>query len=147
VVFWGISTLIAGFAGNYTILVAARALLGISQGFLWPVSNVLTARWFPLAERGRAKSVWLGGINLGFAVSGFVVTGAIGFADWQGAFFLLTALAVVICIPAAWFLLHDDPASEPSSSRSSASRASPPWPGRACSTAWLPRGAWAGRTE
>lgn len=112
-VFWGISTLIAGFAGNYTILIIARALLGISQGFLWPVSNVLTARWFPLAERGRAKSVWLGGINLGFAISGFVISGAIGFAAWQGAFFLLTGLAIVICVPAAWFLLHDDPAREP----------------------------------
>jgi MFS family permease len=112
-VFWGISTLIAGFAGTYMVLVIARALLGVSQGFLWPVSNVLTARWFPLAERGRAKSVWLGGINLGFAISGFVISGAIGFGNWQGAFFLLTGLAIVICLPAAWFLLHDDPAREP----------------------------------
>lgn len=112
-VFWGISTLVAGFAGSYTVLVVARALLGVSQGFLWPVSNALTARWFPLAERGRAKSVWIGGINLGFALSGFVITGSIGLWNWQGAFFVLTALAIVICIPAAWFLLHDDPAGEP----------------------------------
>jgi MFS family permease len=112
-VFWGISTLIAGFAANYMALLGARALLGISEGFLWPISNVLTARWFPLSERGRAKSVWLGGINLGFALSGFVISGAISVGTWRGAFFLLTGLAFVICIPAAWFLLRDDPSREP----------------------------------
>lgn len=107
--FWALSTLIAGLAGNVAVLLTGRALLGVAEGFLWPLSNALTARWFPLSERGRAKSVWIGGINLGFALSGFVVTGAIEFSSWRGAFFLLTALALVICIPAAWFLLHDDP--------------------------------------
>jgi MFS family permease len=111
--FWAVSTVIAGLAGNVPTLLGARALLGVSEGFLWPLSNALTARWFPLSERGRAKSVWIGGINLGFALSGFVISGAIGVSSWRGAFFLLTALAVVVCIPAAWFLLHDDPAQEP----------------------------------
>jgi MFS family permease len=109
---WAISTLIAGLAPNYLALLGGRALLGVSEGFLWPVSNVLTARWFPLSERGRAKSVWIGGINLGFALSGFVINGAIGAWTWRGAFFLLTGLAIVVCVPVAWFLLRDDPAKE-----------------------------------
>ena len=77
-VFWGVSTLICGFAPNYLVLLGGPALLDISEGFLWPLSNVLTARWFPVSERGRAQSVWLGAINLGFALSGFVINGAIG---------------------------------------------------------------------
>jgi MFS family permease len=110
-VFWGVSTLICGFAPNYLVLLGGRALLGISEGFLWPLSNVLTARWFPVSERGRAQSVWLGAINLGFALSGFIINGAIGAWGWRGAFFLLSGLALVICVPAAWFLLRDDPSS------------------------------------
>jgi MFS family permease len=82
-VFWGVSTLICGFAPNYLVLLGGRALLGVSEGFLWPLSNVLTARWFPVSERGRAKSVWIGAINLGFALSGFVINGAIGAWGWR----------------------------------------------------------------
>jgi MFS family permease len=112
-VFWGLSTLAAGLATTVPLLLGARAALGVAEGFLWPMSNALTARWFPAAERGRAKSVWIGGINAGFALSGFVVTGAIAISSWRGAFFLLTALALVVCLPVAYFLLRDDPAQEP----------------------------------
>lgn len=108
--FWGLSTLIAGFAGGFTMLLVSRALLGAAEGFLWPVSNALTARWFPLSERGRAKSIWINGINLGFAVSGFVVTTALGLVTWRGVFFTLTGLALLICVPAAIVLIRDDPA-------------------------------------
>lgn len=116
-VFWAVSTLIAGFAGTVPVLLGARALLGVSEGFLWPLSNALTARWFPLGERARAKSLWIGAINLGFALSGFVITGAIEATSWRGAFFFLTAIALVLCLPAAWFFLQDDPAQQPRVSR------------------------------
>ncbi|MFI6349158.1 MFS transporter [Streptomyces sp. NPDC050560] len=111
--FWGLTTLAAGVAANVPTLLIARGALGVAEGFLWPMSNALTARWFPHAERSRAKSVWIGGINVGFALSGFVITGAIAVSSWRGAFFLLTALALVVCVPVAWFLLRDDPAQEP----------------------------------
>jgi MFS family permease len=109
-VFWALSTLLAGLANGVVMLLVARALLGASEGFLWPVSNALTARWFPLSERGRAKSVWINGINFGFAISGFLVIGAIGALGWRGVFFLLTAIALVICVPAALLFIRDDPA-------------------------------------
>ncbi|MCA1220796.1 MFS transporter [Streptomyces sp. 8L] len=110
---WGVSTLLAGVATNVTLLMVGRAMLGITEAFLLPMSNALTARWFPHAERSRAKAVWVCGINAGFALSGFVVTGAIAVSSWRGAFFLLTILAIVVCVPLAWLLLRDDPALEP----------------------------------
>lgn len=109
-IFWGLSTLLAGFANGFAVLLVSRALLGTAEGFLWPVSNAVTARWFPLSERGRAKSVWINGINLGFAASGFVVTAGLGLVAWRGVFFILTGLAFVVCVPAALFLIRDDPA-------------------------------------
>ncbi|GHJ35716.1 MFS transporter [Streptomyces sp. TS71-3] len=111
--FWGLSTLAAALAVDVPMLLVARGALGVAEGFLWPMSNALTARWFPGAERSRAKSVWIGAINVGFAISGFVITGAIGVTDWRGAFGLLTILSLVVCVPTAWFLLHDSPEQAP----------------------------------
>lgn len=109
-VFWAISTLICGLAPNYGVLLFGRALLGVSEGFLWPLSNAVTARWFPRSERARAKSVWIGAINLGFAVAAYLINAAIGVTNWRGGFFLLSILAVVVALPAALFWMKDDPA-------------------------------------
>jgi predicted MFS family arabinose efflux permease len=77
---WGLSALLAASASGVGVLLVSRAVLGAAEGFLRPVSNALTARWFPLSERGRAKSIWINGINVGLAVSGFLVNGVIGLA-------------------------------------------------------------------
>jgi MFS family permease len=110
---WGLSTLLAASANGLTVLLISRAVLGAAEGFLWPVSNALTARWFPLSERGRAKSIWINGINLGLAVSGFLVIGVIGISGWRGVFLVLSGLALLVCVPAAMFFVRDDPAEDP----------------------------------
>jgi MFS family permease len=110
---WGASTLLAAAASGMTMLLVSRAILGAAEGFLWPASNALTARWFPLSERGRAKSIWINGINIGLAVSGFLVNGVIGLSGWRAVFLVLTALAWLVCVPAAIFLMRDDPDRHP----------------------------------
>ncbi|MCL6592536.1 MAG: MFS transporter [Alicyclobacillus sp.] len=106
---WALSTLIAATAANFTVLFLSRVLLGVSEAFLWPVSNSLTARWFPQSERGRAKSVWINGTNLGPAIAGFLVTGLIASFQWRGVFWFLTAAAALLCIPAVLILVRDNP--------------------------------------
>jgi MFS family permease len=106
---WAISTLVAGLSVNFAMLVASRALLGVAEAYLWPVSNSLTARWFPQSERARAKSIWINGINLGLAIAGFVVTAAIGPFGWRGVFFVLTGLALLVCLPMAALAIKDNP--------------------------------------
>src|SRR4051812_20063711 len=64
-VLWGISTGMAAISPNFTTLFISRCILGLSEAFLWPVSNSLTARWFPQSERGRAKSIWINGVSIG----------------------------------------------------------------------------------
>lgn len=110
---WGLSTLLAASANGVVVLLISRAILGAAEGFLWPVSNALTARWFPLSERGRAKSIWINGINIGLAISGFLVIGVIGLAGWRGVFVVLTALAWLVCVPAVLLFVRDDPAQHP----------------------------------
>jgi MFS family permease len=110
---WGLSTLLAAAANGLAVMLVSRAILGGAEGFLWPASNALTARWFPLSERGRAKSIWISGINVGLAVSGFLVNGVIALGGWRAVFLVLTALALLICVPAVFFLVRDDPAEHP----------------------------------
>jgi MFS family permease len=112
-ILWGLSTLLAASANGLVVLLISRAILGAAEGFLWPVSNALTARWFPLSERGRAKSIWINGINAGLAISGFLVIGVIGISGWRGVFIVLSALALLVCVPAAIFFVRDDPAQHP----------------------------------
>jgi MFS family permease len=110
---WGLSTLLAAAANGLPVLLVSRAVLGAAEGFLWPASNALTARWFPLSERGRAKSIWINGINVGLAVSGFLVNGVIALSGWRAVFLVLSGLAVLVCVPVAVFLIRDDPARHP----------------------------------
>jgi MFS family permease len=152
-VLWAVSTLIAAFATGLAVLLFSRGLLGAAEGFLWPVSNALTARWFPLSERGRAKSVWINGINAGFAISGFLVIGVIGVSGWRGVFLLLSALALFVCVPAAVFGIRDEPSAHPQVSaaelaviRADQLEAGPGRPAREIRSGayWLAVAAWVG---
>lgn len=109
VIFWGVSTALAAISPNFTVLMISRLLLGLSEAYLWPVSNSLTARWFPLKERGRAKSIWINGVSVGAGISGFIVLGLIDDIGWRGVFWFFTALSFVICLPMILFLVKDDP--------------------------------------
>ncbi|WP_206920524.1 MFS transporter, partial [Alicyclobacillus suci] len=70
---WAMSTEISALAPNLLVMLVARTLLGLAEGYTWPVANSLTARWFPLSERGRAKAVWLSATCIGPGVSGYIV--------------------------------------------------------------------------
>ncbi|WCK52326.1 MFS transporter [Aneurinibacillus sp. Ricciae_BoGa-3] len=106
---WALSTLLAAVTPNFQLLFISRIVLGFSEAFLWPVSNSLTARWFPTHERGRAKSIWVNGTNIGPAISGFVVTLLIHQFQWRGVFWFLTVFAALVCIPMIVFLIKDNP--------------------------------------
>ena len=108
-VLWGISTGLAAIAPNFTILFISRCILGLSEAFLWPVSNSLTARWFPKSERGRAKSIWINGVSVGAGIAGFVVLGLLQLTSWRGIFWVLTGLSFLICLPLLLILVKDDP--------------------------------------
>ncbi|BCJ86256.1 MFS transporter [Effusibacillus dendaii] len=106
---WGLSTGIAALAPNFTVLLISRIILGVSEAALWPLSNSLTARWFPLSERGRAKSFWINGTIIGPAISGFVIDFLLEIFNWRGVFWSLTFLAIVVCLPLFGFILKESP--------------------------------------
>lgn len=109
---WGLSTMMAALSTDYTVLMISRGLLGLAEGFLWPVSNALTARWFPLKERGRAKAIWINGTNVGPALAGFLVIALMGPFQWRGVFWFLTGAAIIVCLPMVLFLVRNDPSQD-----------------------------------
>lgn len=108
---WAIAE--AGFASSHNLwqLIAARLLLGVGEGFAFPVSLTLTQRWFPDRERSFANGLWIQGANVGavFVMPAFaVMTVDIG---WWAPFWALAVASLLIGIYFVW-AYRDDPAQD-----------------------------------
>src|SRR3972149_6125282 len=81
-------------------LLIARFLLGAAEGNMWPVSNALTNRWFPVREHSRAQTFWLSGSVLGTALGIPVVSALMLASGWRG---VLGGFALLFPVPIATF--------------------------------------------
>lgn len=110
-VIWAVSE--AGFAASQSLwqLVAARLLLGVGEGFAFPVSLVITRRWFPDRERSFANGIWIEGAEIGAAFAlplfGVLMTDF----GWQSPFWILAIASILIGV-IFWWLYRDDPNSD-----------------------------------
>ena len=77
-------------------LLVARFLLGTAEGNMWPVSNALTNRWFPMREHSRAQAFWLTGSTTGTAIGIPVVSALMLASGWRG---MLVAFALLSLVP------------------------------------------------
>ncbi|MGA3127311.1 MAG: MFS transporter [Candidatus Korobacteraceae bacterium] len=106
---WGVSLLLSGVAHTIGAVVTARIVLGVGEGFMFPVANAFVANWFPVKERGRANSIWLNGTPLSQVLSGAMVVAVISAGGWWTLFYFLAALSLLIPLPLAIFLMRDRP--------------------------------------
>jgi MFS family permease len=106
---WGLSTVLSAISPNLGVLLFSRLLLGLAEGYTWPVANSLTARWFPKAERGRAKALWISSTCVAPAMSGFVTSTLLDWLPWRGVFWVLGGISLVICLPLVMKFLEDTP--------------------------------------
>jgi len=88
------------------LLIALRALEGMSEGVTFPAMFVLFACWIPPAERSRAVTFTCSGVQVG-SVVGMQISGVLcdyGFAGgWPSVFYVLGTVGCVWSF--AWFLL------------------------------------------
>ncbi|GAA1482517.1 MFS transporter [Gordonia sinesedis] len=97
---FGVASVIAAFAPNAAVLIAARALMGIGGATLMPSSLSLIANMFPDARaRARAIGVWTAAFAGGSAI-GPVVGGVLLHHFWWGVVFLINVpvLAVLFAL-------------------------------------------------
>lgn len=106
---WIVSCALGALAHSVLVLVISRVLLGLCEGYSWPVGNALTVRWFPAGRRARIRALWMSAVCIGPGISGFITGGLLGSMSWRGVFWCLAAASLVLCMPLALLFVKDAP--------------------------------------
>lgn len=122
VALWSAAMVLGGLAPGYGTLLASRAVLGLSEGALWPLTHKFMAHFEP-AERGRAESVWLSGLYLGPAVAAPLTVGLMHLFGWRAAFVAIGLMSFLVTWPVFRFGV---PAPSPVPERRPPGRGAPP---------------------
>ena len=105
---WCLSLFIGGIASTFTIMLAARVILGIGEGMHWPMQSKYVKNWFPPHEWGKANAVWVVGLMAGPALAMPFLTWAIQSFGWRTSFFILVGFGLLPLI-LLWFYTTDHP--------------------------------------
>ena len=98
---FGVASVVAAFAPNAAVLIAARALMGVGGATLMPSSLSLIANMFPDArDRAKAIGVWTAAFAGGSAI-GPVVGGVVLHHFWWGVVFLINVPVLAVLFVAA----------------------------------------------
>ncbi|GAV57305.1 MFS_1 domain-containing protein [Cephalotus follicularis] len=89
------------------MLVLARLLVGVAQGFIFPSIHTVLAQWVPPHERSRSVSLTTSGMYLGAAVGMLVLPSLVKFKGPQSVFFAEAALGVMWSL--LWYKYASDP--------------------------------------
>ena len=101
------STLLTGLATNFYVMLFARVLVSGCQAFQYSLSVSLIADALPAERRPLGFSIFTAGTWLALAI-GFTLVGyAQKYVGWRGAFYLITALYVLM-LPVVIFIVRDN---------------------------------------
>nr|WP_083709604.1 MFS transporter [Williamsia sterculiae] len=104
---FGAGSVIAAFAPDPAVLIAARALMGVGGATLMPATLSLITNMFPDTRiRSRAIGVWTAAFAGGSAI-GPVVGGVLLHHFWWGSVFLINVPVLVVFLAFAPFLVPE----------------------------------------
>jgi MFS family permease len=109
VLWWSVFTSLTGTVTRYVSLLVTRFLFGAGEAGAYPNASAVVARWFPVAERGRALGVVWTFSQLGGAMAPLVVVPLQMRYGWRSSFFVFGAAGVAWAL-AWWRWFRDDPA-------------------------------------
>lgn len=102
-----ITSLIAAFAVNSTMLIAGRFLQGMSAAMLYATQVAIVSSVFPPEKRGRAIGLTIStiyfGLTIGPAIGGYVIDSF----GWRASFLIHIPLAVIVFIIGTSFVKGD----------------------------------------
>jgi len=89
---WATATLLSGFAVGLFSLLAARLLLGLGEGALFPAATSAISRWVAKGNRGFAQGMTHAAARIGNAAAPGIVVAIMAGYGWRAAFFACSAL-------------------------------------------------------
>ena len=92
-------------AGNllFFVLLSAQALLGVSQGPVFPMVAALVQRWFPSRRWAMANGLSTAGINVGGAITPLFIVYLTSLVGWQGALLCVAIPTALVIAAWAWY--------------------------------------------
>ena len=105
-VIFGLSSLLAAYAGTSGQLIAARAVMGVGGALIMPSTLSVIVDVFPREERGKAIGVWAGVAALGIA-GGPVLGGWLLEHFWWGSVFFINVPVVLVALLAGLVLVPE----------------------------------------
>ena len=99
VILWALTSALTAVASSFFLLLGLRALLGLSEGPMFPGLTGAVANWLSPRERARALGLSLAAVPFALAIGGPVVSGILSFTDWRTMYWILAAASLV------WFPL------------------------------------------
>lgn len=113
IVVFGLSSMLAAFAGSSAQLITSRALMGIGGALIMPSTLSIITNVFPREERGKAIGIWAAvagvGIGLGPLLGGYLLENF-----WWGSVFFINIPIAVVALAAGWFLVPESKDPDPS---------------------------------
>ena len=95
VVFWSMATIASGLVPTYSLLLIARALVGVGEAAYAPAAQSMISGAFSAERRARAQAIFAAGMLLGGA-SGQVLGGLMGQSrGWQYAFLIVGVVGLI----------------------------------------------------
>ncbi|CAI0471330.1 unnamed protein product [Linum tenue] len=107
-VLWSLTCFLVPLDPNQvTLLVFARLLVGVAQGFIFPSIHTVLAQWVPPHERSRSVSLTTSGMYLGAAMGMLILPSLVKFKGPQTVFVAEAILGVLWSL--LWFQYASDP--------------------------------------
>ncbi|TGE39266.1 MFS transporter [Desulfosporosinus fructosivorans] len=108
IMLWAISMLIGGLVGTFTLMLAARLILGLGEGLHYPNQGIFVKNWFPPKERGKANAAWQSGVLIGPIFAMPLFAWIITIWGWRETFYILAVLGLIPLL-LLWRLVTDTP--------------------------------------
>ena len=120
-ILFSLTTLATPYAAqvSFSVLIAARVLLGVAEGFMVPATYAFIGRWSPDNERARLLAIVVSGATIG-APGGLILSGYLVDAyGWESAFYVFGFAGIAWAL--YWFVSAADiPARHPRITREEA---------------------------
>jgi len=99
-----VTSLIAAFAVNSTMLITARFLQGVSAAMLYATQVAIISSVFPPAKRGQAIGLTVSTIYLGLTIGPLIGGYVIDSFSWRASFMVHIPLAIIVLVVGSLFV-------------------------------------------